>query len=371
MIPPTGEVARLFVRLGVIGFGGPAAHIAMMRDEVVRRRGWIDDREFLDLVAACSVIPGPNSTELAIHLGRRRAGWRGFVAAGAGFILPAVAIVLVFAWLYDRYGTTPVGIDLSAGVLPVVVAVIAHAVVALAPAATGRFRDPLLVLVAGGAAAAWTVGVAELPILSVAAIAGATAGGLGTRPGTTFATLIGAPLVLASDVDRWRLGWSFLRIGSLLFGSGYVLVGFVESEFVERLGWLTERQLLDAVAVGQVTPGPVFSMATFVGYQLAGLGGAAIATVAIFAPAFAFVAVLDPLVTRVRQSPAASRGLDAVVAASTGLMAAALVRLAGAALVDVVTWLTAAAALAALARWRVNIAVLVAVGAVIGLVAGR
>lgn len=368
MTTPARDVARLFLRLGVVGFGGPAAHIAMMRDEVVRRREWIDDREFLDLVAACSVIPGPNSTELAIHLGRRRAGWRGFAAAGAGFILPAVVIVLVLAWVYERYGTTPTGLDLSTGILPVVVAVIAHAVAALAPTATGRLRDPLLVVVAIGAAAAWSAGVAEFPVLVVAALAGATAGGLGARPGTAF----GSPLlVLAADVDRWRLGWSFLRIGSLLFGSGYVLVGFVESEFVERLGWLTERQLLDAVAVGQVTPGPVFTMATFVGFQIAGLTGALIATLAIFAPAFAFVAVLDPLVTRVRRSPAASRGLDTVIAASVGLMAAALVRLADVALVDVVTWATALVALVALARWRTNIALLVAAGALIGLLQGR
>jgi len=365
-----GEVARLFTRLGFIGFGGPAAHIAMMREEVVRRRQWVDDQEFLDLVGACNLVPGPNSTELAIHLGLRRAGWRGFVAAAAGFILPAVAIVLTLAWLYERYGTTAAAIDLSYGILPVIVAIVAHAVVGLSRTAV---KDVRLGLVAAAACAAWLLGVNELILLAVAAALCAIPLSLPGARQHQASWLFALPAIggaAAADPSWWRLGWVFLKIGAVLYGSGYVLVSFMEHDLVRELGWLTERQLLDAVAIGQVTPGPVFTTATFVGYQVYGLTGAAVATVAIFLPAFVFVALLSRIVPFIRRSAVAGRALDGVVAASLGLMAGALVRLARTAMHDPLTWALGLAALVVLLWKKPNTAWLVAAGAVAGLAHG-
>lgn len=359
----------VFARLGVTAFGGPVAHIAMMRDEVVTRRKWVDDGEFLDMVAACNLLPGPNSTELAAALGRRRAGWRGFATAGAAFVLPAVAVVTVLAWAYSRYGTTAAAVDLSYGILPVVVAVVAQAVVGLARTATREWhrRGPLVVAVL--AAAAWAAGVGEFTILGIAGIVGAAS--TVRRPDTLGALLLPAAAAGgAGNVETWRLAWVFARIGALLFGSGYVLVGFLERDLVRTLGWLDERQVLDAVAIGQVTPGPLFSTATFVGYQLGGIVGAIAATLAIFTPGFAAVAAADRFLPALRARPAASAALDAVIAASLGLMAAAVVRIAGTALVDPLTWSVAAVSLLVLLRWRPNTAWLVAAGAVIGLATG-
>ena len=367
----TREVARLFTRLGFIGFGGPAAHIAMMREEVVRRRQWVDDQEFLDLVGACNLVPGPNSTELAVHLGLRRAGWRGFVVAAAGFILPAVAIVLTLAWLYERYGTTATAVDLSYGILPVLVAIVANAVVGLSRTAV---KDVRLGMVAVAACAAWLLGVNELILLVVAAALCAVPlvrpRGHDGAAAWLFALPLAGTAAAATDPTWWRLGWVFLKIGAVLYGSGYVLVSFMEHDLVRSLGWLTERQLLDAVAIGQVTPGPVFTTATFVGYQVYGFTGAAVATVAIFLPAFVFVALLGRIVPLIRRSAVAGRALDGVVAASLGLMAGALVRLARTALHDPLTWALGLAALAVLLWKRPNTAWLVAAGAAVGLVHG-
>lgn len=360
----------MFTKLGFIGFGGPAAHIAMMRDELVRRRGWLDDQTFLDLVGATNLVPGPNSTELAVHLGLRRAGWRGFIAAASGFILPAVAIVFTLAVLYERYGTTPTARDLSYGIIPVIVAIVANATIGLARTAV---KDLTLGAVAVAAAVAWLIGVHELLLLGIAAVVGALWTNR-TRLRTSGPhLLVAVPLSLAaerSDPDLWRLTWVFVKIGAVLYGSGYVLVSFLERDLVDRLGWLTEQQLLDAVAIGQLTPGPVFTTATFVGHQIAGTAGAAVATVAIFAPALLFVALLARIVPLIRRSTWAGGALDGVNAASLGMMGAAVIRLADTALVDPLTVLVAVGALAALVVRRTNTVWLVAAGAAIGIVHG-
>ena len=359
-----GEVARLFLKLGVVGFGGPAAHVALMREEVVTRRGWVDDREFLDLLGATNLIPGPNSTELAMHLGARRSGGRGLVVAGLCFIGPAVAIVSVIAWLYDRYGTDPVVVDMRYGVLPVVIAIVANALFGLGRTA---LTSAIMWVVGLASFGAFLAGVHELVVL----VAGGTVTALWSVRNRAPLVALLAPLwqVAAGPegISLWRVFLVFLEIGSLLYGSGYVLLAFLEQNFVDELGWLTEQQILDAVAVGQVTPGPLFSTATFVGWQLAGPAGAAVATVGIFLPSFVFVAFLARIVPWVQRHPLARAALDGVTAASLGLMAAVLVELAGTALTDVVTVAIAVVALALVARTRVGSAYLIGAGLVIGL----
>lgn len=365
MADPTAslrEVGRLFLKLGVIGFGGPAAHIAMMRDEVVRRRGWAGDQEFLDMVGACNLVPGPNSTELAIHLGHRRAGWRGLLLAGVCFIGPAVLIVLAVAWLYRHHGTSPAAFDLRYGILPVVVAIVAAAIWALARTAV---KGPATGLLTVGAGAAWLAGVNELILLAAGAAAAmgwAQRDRLGGRLGSY---LVGAAAV-AYDDQLGRLFLVFLKTGAVLYGSGYVLLSFLEGELVDDLGWLTRTELLDSIAVGQITPGPVFTTATFVGYQIDGLAGAAVATAGIFLPSFVFVAALRRIIPWIRRSAAAGAALDGVNAVSLGMMAGVTVRLADTALVDPFTVVVAAAALGLLLWKRPNSAWLMAAGALIG-----
>jgi chromate transporter len=367
-----GEIARLFTKLGVIGFGGPAAHIAMMRDEAVVRRRWLTDQEFLDIVGATNLVPGPNSTEVAIHLGHRRAGRAGLVVAGMCFILPAVVIVLAIAWAYDRWGAEPAAVDLRYGILPVIVAVVGQAIWGLGRTAV---RSPLLAVITAGTGAAWLAGVNELLLLAAAGLVNALwvqRRSIGRRASAAWILPFGllAQAEASGEVGLWRLFVVFLKIGSVLYGSGYVLLSFLERDVVERYGWLTETQLLDAIAVGQVTPGPVFTTATFVGYQAAGLPGAAVATVGIFLPAFLFVAALAWIVPRIRRSAWAGAALDGVNAASLGLMAAVLVRLADDALPDAFTVALAAMALVVLLRWRPNSAWLVGAGAAVGLLHG-
>jgi chromate transporter len=359
-------VAALFTKLGVIGFGGPAAHIALMRDEVVRRRHWMDDREFVDWVGATNLIPGPNSTELAIHLGYRRAGWRGLITAGVCFIGPAVIIVSVLAYLYQQHGTDPRVLDIRYGVLPVVIAIVAQAVVGLSRTA---IRDGVSAAVGVASFAAYLAGVHELVVLGAA---GALMVGWLNRnrlrrlrgPRLVLLPLLGAAEV---PVTLWRLFLVFLEIGSVLYGSGYVLLAFLESRLVDDLGWLTSQQLLDAVAVGQITPGPVFTTATFVGWQIEGAPGAAVATVGIFLPSFVFVALLGRIVPWMRQRPNARAFLTGLTVASLGLMAGVLVELAGTALVDVPTVLIALAALGLLLWTGLNSAWLIGGGVAAGL----
>jgi chromate transporter len=362
------EVARVFTRLGATAFGGPAAHIAVMEDELVRRRRWVSRERFLDLLGAANLVPGPNSTELAIHLGYVRAGWAGLVVAGACFIVPAALMVGVLAWAYVRFGTRPDATAILAGVKPVVLVVVADALwrfartVVLRPSFSGRRRleeaalvaaatlatllgaNELLVLLGAGALSALSVlrsrGAACLAVPAVGAAAGPLAvAAISTGP----ATATGLFAV-------------FVKIGSVLYGSGYVLLAFLRADLVERLGWLTDAQLLDAVAVGQVTPGPVFTTATFVGYLAAG-------------PAFVLVAISGPLVPRLRSSPAAGAFLDGVNAASLALMAVVTLQLGRDALATPPAFAIAAVAAVLLFRFRVNSAWLVAGGAAVGWIA--
>ena len=368
-----GQLAALFLRLGATSFGGPAAHIAMMEDEVVRRRRWLSRERFLDLVGAANLIPGPNSTELAIHIGRVRRGAAGLVVAGLAFVLPAVLLTAATAWAYVRFGALPEVAGLLYGVKPVIIAVVAHAIWRLAP---GAAKDvPLAALACVTALLAWW-GVNEIVVLLGAGVArAALASASGPRPsrgaaGSAWLLLAPAAGVAATaTASLHALFGVFLKIGSLLFGSGYVLLAFLQSELVERRGWLTRPQLVDAVAAGQLTPGPVFSTATFVGYLLRGPAGALAATAGIFLPAFVLVALSGPLVPRLRASRAAAAFLDGVNAASVALMLVVTVRLAPASVVDGPT-LGLAVASALLLLRRVNSTWLVLGGAAAGSLLG-
>jgi chromate transporter len=345
------ELAILFLKLGTIAFGGPAAHIAMMEQEVVRRRRWLTREEFLDLLGATNLIPGPNSTEMAIHIGARRAGLVGLLVAGSCFILPAMCIVMVCAWAYVRFGQLPQVEGILYGLKPVIIAVVLQAFWGLGRAA---IKSSSLGLITVAAVIGNYFGVNELLILLLAGVVMIGAAKAG-RSGVTLAVPLPALFLI------------FLKIGSVLYGSGYVLLAFLRSDFVERLGWLTQAQLLDAVAVGQVTPGPVFTTATFIGYILGGPVAALVATAGIFLPAFFFVAISGPLVPRIRHSPAAGAFLDGVNAASLALMIVVTWQLARSAIIDPVTIILALAAGFALIRFKLNSAWLVAIGAAAGL----
>ncbi len=369
------EVAAYFLLLGFTAFGGPAAHIAMMRQELVKRRRWLDDQQFLDLLGATNLIPGPNSTEMTIHLGYLRAGWPGLVAGGLGFILPAMLIVLGLAWAYRRFGSTPQATALLYGVQPVIIAIVAQALWELGRKA---IKDRLTALVGAAALGCYVLGLSELPLLAAGAllvwairrwgarpVAQSAAGALPWLPWAPSAW----PALSAAPVDLGQLFLIFLKIGSVLYGSGYVLLAFLRADFVVGLGWLTDRQLLDAIAIGQVTPGPVFTTATFIGYVLGGWPGALLATLGIFLPAFVFVALSVPLLARVRGSTTASALLDGVNVASLALMAAVTGQLAFSALVDPLTVALALASALLLFRFHVNATWLVLGGAALGLLA--
>lgn len=331
------EVTQLFLRLGATSFGGPAAYIAIMEDEVVTRRKWLERRDFLDLLGATHLLPGPNATEMAIHLGYRRAGVPGLVAAGVAFILPAALITGVVAALYVRAGRLPAVDGILHGVKPVVLMVVLQALIRFGRT-TLKTRSAWALGLACAVASA--LGVHELVVLGAAGLAAAA--WRRAAPGAALASLVPFSAVLggmtAAGAEPGALDkvfLVFLKIGAVLFGSGYVLLAFLRSDVVVRYGWLTEGQLLDAIAVGQVTPGPVFSAATFVGYLVAGPGGAAAATVGIFLPSFLFVAASGPIVARIRRSPAAGALLDGVNVASLALMAVVTAQLARGAVTDV------------------------------------
>lgn len=366
-----GEVTRLFLRLGFTAFGGPAAHIAMMHDEVVKRRQWMTDQHFLDLVGATNLIPGPNSTEMAIHIGYERAGWRGLIVAGLSFILPAVLIVLALAWAYVEYGATPQGNALMYGVKPVIIAVVVQALCRLVPSA---LKSLLLAVVGAAALILYLLGVNELLVLfggaflviaiqavrrSSQAVTALLPFGIVTSwlPQTTESTA----------VSLGQLFLVFLKAGALLYGSGYVLLAFLRNDLVVNLGWMTDQQLLDAIAIGQFTPGPVFTTATFVGYVLAGMPGAIVATIGIFLPSFCFVAVLARIVPYLRKSTWTAAFLDGVNVAALGLMAGVTWQLGRAAIVDIPTALLAIVATVILFRFQLNSAWLVLVGGLFGL----
>ena len=367
------ELALLFLRLGATAFGGPAAHVAMMEEEVVRGRKWLTREEFLDLLGATNLIPGPNSTEMAIHIGRRRAGWPGLLVAGSCFILPAVLIVLVLAAVYVRFKALPQVDALLYGVKPVIIAVVLQALWGLARTAV---KNRFLAVVGSLAMAASFLGMDEIALLFTAGAlvaAGVQLPRLGAKPSPALLVLPGLPAagIAAGMGTSFSLGvlfLSFLKVGAVLFGSGYVLLAFLRADLVARLHWLSEGQLLDAVAVGQVTPGPVFTTATFVGYLLGGVPGAVVATLGIFLPAFLFVAASGPLVPRLRRSKTAGAFLDGVNVASLALMAVVTWHLGRAAILDVPTAVLAAGSGVLLFRFRVGSAWLVGAGGVAGVV---
>ncbi|MBK9259895.1 MAG: chromate efflux transporter [Polyangiaceae bacterium] len=368
------ELAALFFRLGATAFGGPAAHIAMMQDEVVRRRKWLSDERFLDMLGATNLIPGPNSTEMAIHIGYERAGWRGLLVAGASFIVPATLITALFGWAYVRFGALPDVAWLLYGVKPVILAVVVQAIWGLAPKAART--TSLRILAVLSIIAAW-MGIHELAVLFGAGAV--TILGHFFRRDSKNGTSTSSALVLslapiatttaATSFSLNSLFWVFFKAGALLFGSGYVLLAFLRADIVERFGWLTEAQLVDAIAVGQVTPGPVFTTATFIGYVLAGPVGASVATSAIFLPAFVFVALSGPLVPRLRKSATAAAFLDGVNVASLALMAVVTAQLGRAAMVDVVTVVLGLTSAVVLVRWKPNSTWLVLGGAALGWIA--
>jgi len=358
----------LFLRLGFTSFGGPAAHIAIMQNELVQRRKWLDDQKFLDLLGITNLIPGPNSTEMAIHLGLLRAGWPGLVAGGAGFILPAMLIVLLFAWAYVQYGSTPQAGWLLYGIKPVVVAVVAQALWQLGGKAVKNwFLAAIAVLVVVG----YFLGINEIALLFGGALLFLLVK-MGARVGpgamaVAFAPWASLGLLTAAPFSHTTLFLSFLKIGAILYGSGYVLLAFVRSEFVERLAWMTEQQLLDAIAIGQFTPGPFFTTATFIGYFTGGLPGALLATLGIFLPSFVFVAISYRALARFQDRPAVRSLLDGVNAAALGLMAAVAWQLSRAAIIDPLTAAISLAALVALVRFKVNSTWLIIAGALTGL----
>ena len=357
------ELAALFFRLGATAFGGPAAHIAMMRAEVVARRGWLSDEAFLDLLGATNLIPGPNSTELAIHIGFARRRWSGLVVAGLSFIVPAMAITWLLAWIYVRYGSLPSARWLLYGVQPVILAVVAQAIWSLVPAAARSW--PLRALGVLGVVLV-ALGVDELLVLFGSGALAVVMSRVRTRAEPLL--LVPPLLTAAGSATPSLLGifGVFCKIGSVLFGSGYVLLAFLRSDLVDRLGWLDERQLLDAIAAGQITPGPVFTTATFIGYVLSGNAGALAATSGIFLPAFVFVALSAPLVSRMRASPATARFLDGLNVASLALMVVVTAQLASNALADLPAVAIAVLSALLLIRFKLNSTWLILGGALTG-----
>jgi chromate transporter len=368
------EVALFFLRLGVTAFGGPAAHIAIMRDEVVKRRKWIDEQGFLDLLGAANLIPGPTSTEMAIYLGFRRVGWAGLVLAGVCFISPATLIVLALAWAYVRYGSTPAAGGILYGVLPVVIAIVAQALWGLGrkavkgwlTAVTGvtvlalyfLHVNILVLLLAAGLVVMVGENLHRLRDLKVSAVLLPLSG----------VSLAAGAAAAAAPFSLLLLFLNFLKIGAVLYGSGYVLLAFLHADFVTRLGWLTDRQLIDAIAVGQITPGPVFTTATFIGYLLGGVPGALLATLGIFLPSFIFVAISSLFIPYIRSSTWASAFLDGVNVASLGLMLGVTIQLAATALIDPITIAIGLVSLGLLFRYHTNTTWLIAGSALLGLV---
>jgi chromate transporter len=370
------ELAQVFFKLGMIAFGGPAAHIAMMDDEVVKRRQWFDRERLLDLIGVTNLLPGPNSTELAIHIGYERAGWKGLFVAGTCFILPAMVMVWILAAVYDQYRALPEVGWLLYGIKPVVMAIILQALVKLGKKA---IKDTPTGLAAVGVIVGYFFGFNEILLLIGAGLAVMVIENLRSNPQTGAWLLpvsglvaqAGGPAPAAVEPSPgWaQIFWLFLKIGSVLYGSGYVLLAFLQRDLVERYQWLTSQELLDAIAIGQFTPGPVFTTATFVGYLVGGNGGAIAATIGIFLPAFLLVGIVNPWVETLRRSRWFGPCLNGVNAASLGLMGAVTYTLGREAIVD---WLTLGlVGLSAIAvfRFKVNSAWIVLAGGLIGFLA--
>jgi chromate transporter len=369
------ELAFVFLKLGTIAFGGPAAHIAMMEEEFVGRRGWLTQEEFLDRLATANLIPGPSSTELAIFIGYGQRGWPGLIVAGCSFIIPAAILVSLLAAVYVRYGALPQIAGVLYAIKPVVIAIILQALSKLVRTAV-KTR-----LLAGVAVMAFLLNLSGLTPLFVLAISGILAGIVGLKKqGSAASGFFTVPkskwnpasivavtaTAIAAPVSLARLFLSFLKIGSVVFGSGYVLLAFLRAEFITKLHWLSEKQLIDAVAVGQFTPGPVFTTATFIGYLVAGIPGALVATIGIFLPGFLFVALCGPVIPKLRRSLLASSVMDGVVAASFALIAVVCLQLARSAIVDRLTAAIFIVGAISLLRFRINSAWLIAGAALLG-----
>jgi chromate transporter len=380
------EVAQLFARLGFTAFGGPAAHIAMMREEVVRRRGWLSDERFMDMIGVANLIPGPSSTELAIYLGYVRAGWPGLLVAGVCFIGPAMLIVLALAWAYVRFGHLPAVGWLFYGVQPVIVAIIAQAIWNLRRIA---IKAPLALVLAATVIVLYLLNTNVLFLLFGGALTYAVVRWVAGRrvAGKGTSALTGFVAVLRGGIAGWRtllagsgaavtvsyltLFLTFLKLGAVIYGSGYVLLAFLRADLVNNLHWLTDRQLLDAISIGQFTPGPVFTTATFIGYVIGSWPGALLATLGIFLPSFVLIALVHPIAARLRHSPWTFALLDGVNAAALALMTGVLLQLGAHAIVDPLTAAIAVVAFAILVRTRTNSLWLIVAGALIGVVRFR
>jgi chromate transporter len=366
--PALFELAKLFLKLGILGFGGPAAHIALMQKEVVVRRQWMSEQYFLDLVGATNLIPGPNSTELAMHIGRERAGAKGLIVAGCCFILPAVIITGSFAWLYSRYGQLPALQPFLYGIKPAIIAVI---LTAIFPLAKQSLKTVQLGIIGLAALALALLQINEIYIIFGAGLLALLLTSFNRQHGSAksvvpfFLLQIPGSTLLSAAVTNLKLFFVFLKIGAILYGSGYVLFAYIESELVTK-GILTHQQLTDAIAAGQFTPGPVFSSVTFIGYLINGFTGAAVSTIAVFLPSFLFVALLNPLVRKMRNSTRFSSFLDAVNIASVAAIIAVCYQLALDAVTDWRTLLIGIASLLVLFLKKTNSAFVIPGGAVAG-----
>ena len=376
------QVAKLFLKLGIIGFGGPVAHIAMIEDEVVKRRQWLTQEHFLDLLGVTNLIPGPNSTEMAIHIGYIYAGWLGLIVAGVCFIFPAVLITGLFAYLYVNYGTLPQVLPLLYGIKPVVLAIIVNAIWGLGKKAI-KTRQLLIIAIAVGLITGFAK-VNEVVALLLGGILGMIWLCSGNQInlmiiGLTTSTFLQTTATVNTAINNhvsvplWQLGLFFLKVGSVLFGGGYLLIAFLQGGLVEEYGWLTQQQLLDAIAIGQFTPGPVLSTATFIGYIIAGFPGAIVATLGIFLPSFLLVAALNPFMNPIRNSSWTRPFLDAVNVSAVALMVLTTIQLGMATLIVPKTpyvdflglGISIISAILAI-RYRINAAYLILGGGIIG-----
>ncbi len=374
------ELALVFLKLGTIAFGGPAAHIAMMEDEIVRKRHWITEEDFLDRVAGANLIPGPSSTEVGIFIGHSLRGFAGLVVAGSCFIIPAAILVTAIAAAYAHFGSLPQVEGILRAIKPVVIAIVLQALWNLGKTAV---KTRALACIGVASVVLNFVGVSPLLVL---AFAGVSAGmvrwwqksrsnpvalcGIGLSKIFLPAGLMAIAVATAVPIRLGRLFLSFLKIGSVVFGSGYVLLAFLRSEFVDHLHWLTEKQLIDAVAVGQFTPGPVFTTATFIGYLVAGLPGALVATVGVFLPGFVLVAISGPLIPKIRRSAVAGAVLDGVVVGSLALIAVVAWQLGKASIIDWLTISIFAVSLVAVIRYKINSVWLILGAGIVGWITG-
>jgi len=340
------EVCYVFLKLGIIGFGGPAAHIAMMEDEIVNKRKWMSREHFLDLIGATNLIPGPNSTEMSMHCGHERAGLPGLFLGGICFIFPAALIMGIFAWLYSNYGSIPEVKPFLYGIKPAVIAIIINAIFKLGKTALKNWQ---LGLIGAGVIIASLADINEIYALlgaGLLAVIWFSGRQLITPKGvSSYSPFILSAIPVLKNISPVELFWIFIKIGGTLFGSGYVLVAYLQAEFVDKTGWLTQEQLLDAVALGQFTPGPLFTTATFIGYQIDSLQGAIVATVGIFLPSFFFVLILNPFVPKLRKSRVMGYFLDGVNIGAIGVMLAVTFQLGRNILIDLNGWVIAIASL--------------------------